>query len=378
LGSSAPNTGSGKYAFKLYESLMEEVKDKNIDYYYIDKCLLKKYEKNSSVNKNMVVAKTEKIPLLNSICAPYILCRKIPKYDLYHITTQQTSFLNIYPRIITVLDIIHITHPESPFHYLLSKYVYKGLKDKNTIFIAISKYTKNDLIKHFKVSPNKIKVIYLAADKKLYKPLPKKNTKQVLQEYGLKLNENNKYILYVGSERPRKNLSTLIKALFLLKKKHNIHPVLIKVGAESHKKQHNLIKNLIQKLDLKNEVISIKNVPENDLPALYNAADLFVYPSLYEGFGLPPLEAMACGTPVITSNTSSLPEVVGDAGIMVNPYDVDELANRMYEVLTNNGLREELSKKGLERAKLFSWKKCAEETLKVYEEVYNIEVRGEK
>ncbi len=108
---------------------------------------------------------------------------------------------------------------------------------------------------------------------------------------------------------------------------------------------------MVKKLNLKKDVIFTGYVPEEDLPAIYNAADLFVYPSLYEGFGLPPLEAMACGTPVITSNTSSFPEVVGDAGIMVNPHDVDELAKVMYEVLTNDGLREDMIKKGLKQPK---------------------------
>ncbi|MEA3458002.1 MAG: glycosyltransferase family 1 protein, partial [Candidatus Thermoplasmatota archaeon] len=126
----------------------------------------------------------------------------------------------------------------------------------------------------------------------------------------------------------------------------------------------------INKLNLQNDVVFTGYVSDEDLPALYNAADLFVYPSIYEGFGLPPLEAMACGTPVITSNTSSLPEVVGDAGIMVDPPDVDRLADAMHEVLTNEGLRANMIKKGLGRAEMFSWEKCARETLEVYEEVY--------
>lgn len=121
--------------------------------------------------------------------------------------------------------------------------------------------------------------------------------------------------------------------------------------------------------NLQNDVIFTGYISDGDLPALYNAADLFVYPSLYEGFGLPPLEAMACGCPVITSNTSSLHEVVGDAGIMVDPYDVDRLADAMHKVLSNDGLREDMIKKGLERAEMFSWEKTARETLKVYEEV---------
>ena len=104
---------------------------------------------------------------------------------------------------------------------------------------------------------------------------------------------------------------------------------------------------------------------------MYNGAEIFVYPSLYEGFGLPPLEAMACGCPVITSNTSSLPEVVGDAGIMIDPFDVDSLTESMHKILTDNDLKKELSKKSLERAKLFTWKKTADQTLEVYEDVLN-------
>lgn len=108
-----------------------------------------------------------------------------------------------------------------------------------------------------------------------------------------------------------------------------------------------------------------------ELPKLYNAADLFVFPSFYEGFGLPPLEAMACGCPVITSNTSSLPEVVGDAGIMVDPHDVEGLADATHKILNNDGLKQDMIKRGLKRAKMFSWERCARETLDVYEDVYN-------
>ena len=124
-------------------------------------------------------------------------------------------------------------------------------------------------------------------------------------------------------------------------------------------------------LGLEREVIFAGYVDEDELPAWYNAADLFVYPSLYEGFGLPPLEAMACGCPVITSNTSSLPEVVGDAGIMVDPHDVDALADAMERVLTDESLREDMRRRGLERAKRFSWQRSAREMWDIYEEVYH-------
>ena len=110
-------------------------------------------------------------------------------------------------------------------------------------------------------------------------------------------------------------------------------------------------------------------VSEKDIPQCYNATDLLVYPCSYAGFGLPPLEAMACGTPVITSDTSSLPEVVGDAGIMIDPHDVDLMAEKIYEVLNNGTLKERLVKKGIKRAKLFNWNKSAEQTLKIYSDM---------
>ena len=125
----------------------------------------------------------------------------------------------------------------------------------------------------------------------------------------------------------------------------------------------------VEELGLKSDVIFPGYAPESELIAIYNMADLFVYPSLYEGFGLPPLEAMACGVPVITSNVSSLPEVVGDAGITVNPLDVNKLAEAMGSVLNSNTLREEMSQKGLKRASQFNWENTAAETLKVYESV---------
>jgi len=133
--------------------------------------------------------------------------------------------------------------------------------------------------------------------------------------------------------------------------------------------KYNKIFSTMEELDLKKDVIFTGYVPDEDLVKIYNAADLFVFPSIYEGFGLPPLEAMACGCPVITSNTSSLPEVVGDAGVMVDPYDDKTLADEMHRILSNNGFKTELSKKSLERAELFSWRQTAKETWKVYEEV---------
>ena len=229
--------------------------------------------------------------------------------------------------------------------------------------IADSNSTKRDLINYFNVPAEKIKVILLAADEK-FKPLDHEEINEVKQRYKLDF----PFILYVGTLEQRKNIPTLIKAFYKLKKDETKQKLVIAGGKGWKYKE---IFETIDKLNLQKDVIFTGYVLDEDLPALYNAADLFVYPSLYEGFGLPPLESMACGTPVITSNTSSLPEVVGDAGIMVDPYDVDRLADAMHKVLSNEELREDMIKRGLERAKMFSWDKTARETLRVYEEVYN-------
>ncbi|MBT6229755.1 MAG: glycosyltransferase family 4 protein, partial [Candidatus Scalindua sp.] len=128
----------------------------------------------------------------------------------------------------------------------------------------------------------------------------------------------------------------------------------------------------VEHRDLKKEILFLGVVKDEDLPMLYNCADIFVYPSLYEGFGLPPLEAMACGIPVITSNTSSLPEVIGNAGIMVDPEDDNSLSEAIFNVLKDEDLRYQMSKNGLKRAKLFSWEKAAKEILEIYDEVLTV------
>jgi glycosyltransferase involved in cell wall biosynthesis len=299
----------------------------------------------------------QKLPLKN----------ELRKFDIIHNPYQFPIILNFKQKyIVTIHDLIQILFPNEnqKIVYICQKMMFPKIVQSIDKIISDSHHTKQDIIKHFKIPEDKIKVIHLAASEN-YRPLNEKEIINIKQKYNL----NYPFILYVGTLEPRKNIPTLLKALYKLKKQGIKHKLVI-TGKKGWK--YKSIFETIDKLNLQKDVIFTGYVPDEDLPALYNAADLFVYPSLYEGFGLPPLEAMQCGTPVITSNTSSLPEVVGDAGIMVNPYDVDELANKMYEVLTNDGLREELSKKGLERAKLFSWKKCAEEHLKVYEEVYNM------
>jgi glycosyltransferase involved in cell wall biosynthesis len=227
--------------------------------------------------------------------------------------------------------------------------------------ITDSQASKTDISKYLGVPSSKVNVIHLGVDG-CFHPVAGELAATVGRSHGLP----DRYVLYLGSVEKRKNLSTLLRAYAHLRRLVQV-PKLVIVGAKRHRSAG--IEEILQELALVEHVLFPGYVPDEDLPALYSGADLFVFPSLYEGFGLPPLEAMACGTPVVTSNVSSLPEVVGDAAITVTPYDVEALAEAMRRVLTDADLRAELREKGLARAKQFTWERCAQETLAVYEQV---------
>ena len=227
--------------------------------------------------------------------------------------------------------------------------------------IAVSKNTKNDIIKFFGLSARKIRVIYEAPDKKYRIIEDQQEKERVIRKYALRV----PFIFYSGSLSPRKNIGSLLESFALIKDR--IPHYLVFTAGKSWKDRPVFKK--IRELEIGNRIIFLGHVKDKDMPLLYNLADLFVYPSLYEGFGLPPLEAMACRCPVITSNTSSLPEVVSDAAIMVDPYDFEQLARKMYEVLTNHSLKKNLIEKGAKRVVLFSWKKVAEEMVRLFEEL---------
>jgi glycosyltransferase involved in cell wall biosynthesis len=181
-----------------------------------------------------------------------------------------------------------------------------------------------------------------------------------------RLNIYKNFSLFVGSLEPRKNVGTLIKAYADYLKADPNQYLLIITGGRGWLNHD--IYTLVAELGIEQHVRFLGYIQESDLRCLYSVAKVFVYPSLYEGFGLPPLEAMACGAPVITSHTSSLPEVVGDAAILIDPYNVEELFHALKTVLLDDDLRLQLRKKSLERAKLFSWTRTAQETLAVYQE----------
>lgn len=223
-----------------------------------------------------------------------------------------------------------------------------------------SEQSKRDIVRCFDVPADKIVVTYLAANPS-YRPLSTAIVAEVTRRYQLDLPTG--FILTVGALEPRKNLVRLINA-YAKCREWGIAAPLVHVGPTGW--HFSEIQHEINRLGLAEQVRFLGRVPLDDLAALYNAAAVFAYPSLYEGFGLPPLEAMACAAPVVTSNTSSLPEVVGDAALQVDPLDVTALANAIHAVLTQPALAQSLRERGPRRAQQFSWRRCALETAGVY------------
>ena len=293
-----------------------------------------------------------------------IVKNKVKEGNIKHITSQELAFLlnsvKLEKCIVTCYDLIPWVYNNEISG--IWKENMKGLK-KADIIITISKFSRDEIVKYLNYPEDRIEIIYPAVDHAVYY---EKRDKSILRKYNLK--NTDKIVLYVGSETPRQNVEVLIEAFSTLKNKiPNIK--LIKVGeSQSHGARRKIL-TLIKDLDLEDDVIFPGYVPEEELPLWYNAADVLVYPCDYAGFGLPPLEAMACGTPVITSNTSSLPEVVGDAGIMIDPKDSELMADKMYEILKNEKLWNEMKNKGLKRSKMFQWDDAADKTCQIYESI---------
>jgi glycosyltransferase involved in cell wall biosynthesis len=277
------------------------------------------------------------------------------------------------PNVITFHDLSFEQYSE--FYSAGKNYWHFSMSPKNQAkrankIIAVSQSTKDDLIKLYNIEPNKIKVVYSGINPVFSIQYSVFSIPEIRKKYDLP----EKYILYLGTLEPRKNIIGLIKAFEKLKTSFKFQsPIIAEDKVSSFKlviagSKGWLYENIFKTADkssVKNDIIFTGFIDDKDKPILYGLADLFVYPSFYEGFGFPPLEAMACQTPVITSNFSSIPEAVGDAAIMVNPYNLDELATAMKLVLLDKNLQNLMIEKGLKQVKKFSWQKCAEETLKV-------------
>ena len=240
---------------------------------------------------------------------------------------------------------------------------------KATAIITDSEHSKRDIISRLNVDPVKIFVVYLAQNdvfRLLSLDAKARARAEIAKEFGI--NPTQRYILGIGSADPRKNIEALVSAYSELDEKLQDAYHLVMVLAHGALRERLSRTVAAQGLDTK--AVFIDSQPHDRLLLLYNLAELFVFPSLYEGFGMPVVEAMACGSPVVASNTSSLPEIAGDAALLVDPNNTAALSEAMSAVLTNHDLRSSLRQKGVRRAKLFSWEKTARETVAVYQQAY--------
>ena len=293
------------------------------------------------------------------------------KLTLYHSVDNITlPLIKLCKYVITVHDLVPILYPNtvSKLHTLSYYLCFRRITEIADIIITVSENTKRDLIRLFKVPEEKIRVIYNGYDKKTFRIV---DESEAIARIKLKYKiDTPSYLLYVGALEPKKNLGRLIDAYYELIKtnrdlRNNYKLVIVGKKAWMYK---DIFKE-VKRLGIESYIIFTGFVPQEDLVYLYNGAKLFLFPSIYEGFGLPVLEAMACGVPVVTSNISSLPEITGDAALLVNPLDPKEITKAILRLLYDEQLYLRLKQNGLKQAQKFSWERCAYETLEAYLEV---------
>jgi len=363
----AQKTGVGQYA-KLLIGSLAEFDEKNQYLLFIKKNQVLEFDPKKTNFRIITCSDVFRFKILmifwEQFILPFILSWK--KVDILHSLQQTTPLIGSFKRVVTFHDMTIFLFPEK--HTTARKFLYSFLMPlsakKADKLIADSLSTKNDMIKFLDIISEKINVVYLAANP-VFGLRNTKNAGDVLERYGIK----NKFILYVGTLEPRKNVIGLINAYQRLVVKNGIAHRLVIVGKKGW--QFQPIFETVKKMRLDQNIIFTGYVPDDDLADIYNAADIFVYPSLYEGFGIPPLEAMACGVPTITSNVSSLPEVAGNACILINPNDTEEIEQSVFKLLMTEKLRQNMREMGLSRSKEFSRKKLADGTIATYNEVMN-------
>jgi glycosyltransferase involved in cell wall biosynthesis len=282
--------------------------------------------------------------------------------DVLHSPHYTMPLFNSAPSVVTFHDMTFFLYPGQ--HELYKRIFFRvGIHlsaRRARAIIADSESTRQDILRLLKLNPPRVVAVPLGVSPDFRRIDDRAALEAIRRKYHLP----DQIILYVGVLEPRKNLPTLVRAFKSLVDRGIPH-ALVLVGRKGW--MYTELFQVVERLGLRERVIFPGYVPDEELPLLYSAADLFVYPSLYEGFGLPVLEAMACGVPVVTSNVSSMPEIAGDAALLVDPRQVDELAGAMYRSVTDRALHDALGQKGQARAKLFSWERTARETIAVYE-----------
>ncbi len=289
------------------------------------------------------------------------------KVDLYHIPQNGIGMpkKKICPFVVTLHDVIPITMPETVGPYYCKKFLdsIPEILENSDAILTVSEFSKADICRELGIPGDKVFVSRLAAED-IYTPINKNAAKAYIkQKYGIE----DDFFLYVGGFNPRKNIQSLLLAYAHIKEKlkKNYKVVILGNAGRSYED----LGKLCDDLKISGSSIFTGFIPVNDMPWFYSAAAVFVYPSLYEGFGLPVVESMACGTPVITSNITSLPEVAGDGAITVSPKDYEAIGSNLLRLVEDEELYADMSRRALERAAMYSWDKTVKETLEVYRRV---------
>ena len=315
-------------------------------------------------NFRTVLESSANYSVREQIHVPWVLRRERP--DVFHAPHYVLPPAVPCRSVVTIHDCIHLMFPQ----YLPSRAAYAYAKasmwsaaKRSSRILTVSEASKRDILHFFNVPPEKVVVVYNSIDERFRIAPAEEDVARVRERYQL----NHTFILYAGNIKPHKNLVRLIEAFDELRKGGFDDLKLLIIGDEISKLP--ALRRAVHQHKLHKQVRFLGFLPDETLAILYRLAAVFVFPSLYEGFGLPPLEAMASGTPVVTSNVSSLPEVAGDAAVLVDPYDVGSIVAGIRLVLTNPSLANELRAKGIERSREFSWERSVARTRELYQEV---------
>lgn len=305
----------------------------------------------------------------DKIYVPQLLKNK--DIDLFHIPQNGIGFPfgTTTDVVVTIHDLIPYTMPETVGKGYLKRFLndMPRIINESAGIITVSQYSKKDILRFFPECPKEKIYVTPLATNNTFIPLNKERCKEYIKKiYGI----DKKFILYVGGFSSRKNVKSILKAYKKIKKDLKEYHYLVLLGSIID--DGAILKNLTYSLGINDDVIFTGYVNDATIPIFYNAAECFVYPSLYEGFGLPPLEAMSCKTPVITSNTTSIPEVTGqNCAILINPLDLYELSYSLKNVLNDETIKHDLSEKGYEKSLQYSWRLTAKKTLEAYRHIKN-------
>lgn len=363
--------GLGRYTQKLIENLAR-LDNKNEYFIFLQEQEYKTW-KITTENFHRILAPYHWYSLTEQLFMPIKI--KNVELDFMHFPHFNVPLFYNGPFIVTIHDLIISRFPTErattlgPWLYKIKQMAYhrviKHAAYAAKRIITVSDYSKKDIVDYFKLPEQKISVTYEATDLQEVKEVPEVEKNKILHHYNI----SAPYVLYIGNAYPHKNLEILLKVIKVLKKKQQLNWKLVLVGKKDY--FYKRLEQLAWAMDVEKEVVFTGFVPDQDLPALYQEAMAYIFPSRYEGFGLPPLEAMSYGTPVLSSQQACLPEILGDAALYFDYQDVYGIIKQLEKITKNqNNIRRDLITKGLMKVREYSWERMARQTLRIYEQTF--------